>query len=275
MTKTSADNAGRPITARTFGFTLIELLVVVGVIAALLALAVPAFNSTGGSGNFVSQVYNLAETLQEARAFALANSTYVLAGIAEVSAMAPALSTSGTPLGAGTGRVVIAILASNNGVRPYNAQNLVNWASSGYGTGGAFITVTKLASFNNLHLVDLQSGASQPSTSGNMMRPTVPAAYDIPNVSGTAATVIGWPLGQQLASASYVFTKVIEFDPQGSARVITTAADFDSIVPEIEIGFQPSNGTVAPAAPTGSQNTGMLAAIQIDGMTGASHIYRP
>ncbi|HEX4083333.1 MAG TPA: hypothetical protein VHY22_00375, partial [Chthoniobacteraceae bacterium] len=63
-------------------------------------------------------------------------------------------------------------------------------------------------------------------------------------------------------------------DPQGSVRVIASASDFNSIPPEIEIGLQPIHGNVAPPVPT-NQNFGQLAAIQIDGITGVTHIYRP
>jgi prepilin-type N-terminal cleavage/methylation domain-containing protein len=267
-------------------FTLIELLVVVAVIVIMMRLAIPAFNAISGSGNFGSEIYNIAGTLEQARAYAMGNNTYVLAGIVEVSA---AQDTSASPAVSGTGRVVMAVVASRDGTRPYqtliNMAQLTKWyTGGGYGTGGAFVPVTKAMPFQNIHLVDLQSGGSTPPASGNMARPTVSPYYDIANASCTTQAEFGWPLGTKIFNGNpapqYIFYRlnnfvgtVIEFDPQGSARIFNST--YQAAIPQlIEIGLQPSQGTSA-AGPPANQNAGQLAAIQIDGMSGATRIYRP
>jgi hypothetical protein len=77
----------------------------------------------------------------------------------------------------------------------------------------------------------------------------------------------------------YTFVKVVEFDPQGSARVISGSnpASFPDAIPQyIEIGLQPAHGAVA-AGPPADQAThaGQIAAIQINGISGAVQMYRP
>jgi len=72
---------------------------------------------------------------------------------------------------------------------------------------------------------------------------------------------------------------VIEFDPEGSARIIyynNPASMPDAIPQYLEIGLQPAQGTNA-AGPPGDQknNPGQVAAIQIVGINGSVHIYRP
>src|ERR1700683_5155425 len=108
-------------------FTLIELLVVVGVIALMTAAAVPAFNALRGGADFTSQVYEIAGLFDQARSYATANNTYVLAGIKEVSA---AYDTSVNPQVSGTGRIAVALIASNSGTRPYNPNSLVSWRAA-------------------------------------------------------------------------------------------------------------------------------------------------
>ena len=231
-------------------FTLIELLVVVSVIVLLTGLAVPAFNSIRGDGNFSSEIYNIAGSLEQARSYATSNNTYVLAGIFEASA---SQNTSATPQTSGTGRVILAVVASRSGLRPYNissAPNLATWATSGYGTGGAFIPVGPILQCPNLHLVDLQNSGSQPPTSGKMARPVIPlpsTASASPNLSypgSAAANPFGWPLGVAFSSAQYTFTKVIEFDPQGSARIIS-ASLLDALPQEVELGLESTSGGAA------------------------------
>ncbi len=274
--------------ARSSGFTLVELLVVVGVIVLLTGLAIPAFNAIRGGTDFTSEVYNITGMLDQARAYAMANNTYVLAGITEVSANQ---DTGACPQVSGTGRIAIAIVASKTGMRPYQSllpNNLATWPASLYASGTAFIPVGTVMTFPNLHMVDLQyngnSALSLPA-SGNMARPALGAYgyyYDLPNVSGSSSTQFAWPLGTSIAfppvsPTKYAFSKVIEYDPQGSARIISASnsASYPDAVPlYIEIGLEPSAGGVVASQPS-NQNTGQLAAIQINGISGAAHIYRP
>ena len=94
---------------------------VVGIIVLVSSLAIPAFNVIRGGTDFTSEVYEIAGLFDQARAYATANNTYVLAGIEEVSS---AQDTTANPQVAGTGRIAVAILASKSGTRPY--QSLLN-----------------------------------------------------------------------------------------------------------------------------------------------------
>jgi hypothetical protein len=140
-----------------------------------------------------------------------------------------------------------------------------------------------VSNFSRLHLVDLQNAGSTPPETGNMARPAVSSYYNLSNVNGTSTTMFAWPLGTKLLNsnvpAQYTFTNVIEFDPEGSARIISynnTASYPDAIPQYLEIGLQPMNGTLVPGPP-GNQaiGAGQIAAIQINGISGAVHIYRP
>ncbi len=279
---TSSEPA-QPARRQATAFTLVELLVVVGVMVTLMALAIPAFQAVRGSTDFGSEIYNIAGTFEQARAYAMANNTYVLAGIMEVNA---SQASTVVPQTSGTGSIAIAVIASKTGARPYDINGLSNWPSI-YNTGatttkgGGFIAVARIASFPNIHLVDLQNSTSIPPASGNMERPTVSAAYNLSNAQyvsqnplQSGATIFGWPLGALLAAPpQYIFQSVVEFDPVGSARIINTV-NLDAIPHFIELGLEPAY-SITTAPPPANQNTGQLAAIQIDGISGAVRIYRP
>ena len=275
--------------------TLVELLVVVAVIVVMMGLAVPAFNAMRGGTDFTSQLYDISGTLERARAYAMSSNSYTLVGIIRspqhTEHFRPEPAFGGARHG-GHARVTVAVIASKSGARPYqvdlNNRDFGAWTSE-YGTGlslangsgSGFTAVSKLMHYQGLHLVDLQ-GTNPPPTSGNMMRPKVGPEYDIPNVACIPENAFSWPLGRQFGSAQYQFgspagkgnliSKVIEFDPQGSARIIGPSY-WDAIPHYIEIGLQPAQG--ANAAAPGNQTTGELAAIQINGMNGSVRIYRP
>ena len=95
------------------GFSLIELLVVIAVIAVMTALAIPAFNAVRGAGSLGKAASDISGTLQQARSYAMSQNTYVYVGLQEVDGIQPTASD-------GTGRVVIAAVASKTGSRPTN-----------------------------------------------------------------------------------------------------------------------------------------------------------
>ena len=77
-------------------FTLVELLVVISIIMLMTSLTGPVLQSLGGAGSTNKAVSDLVGTLEHARAYAMANNTYVRVGFyhAGVSASRATSSTA-------------------------------------------------------------------------------------------------------------------------------------------------------------------------------------
>jgi hypothetical protein len=97
--------------------------------------------------------------------------------------------------------------------------------------------------------------------------------YRLGNAASTSVMPFTWPLGSALGSGQYQFNKVINFDPNGIAR-IATSTNADEIAQVMEIDFQPTHGTLVPPVPT-NQDVGNQTVIQVAPRTGATRIYRP
>src|SRR2546423_7119979 len=102
------------------GFSLMELMLVIAIMIIVAAFIAPAFTSLKSAGDVTSAVYNIGGLLEQARSYAMANNTYVWVGFKEVDA---SKDSSASPQTTGTGRVAIAILASRDGTRGYDATN--------------------------------------------------------------------------------------------------------------------------------------------------------
>lgn len=241
-----------------------------------MALMIPAFNSVNSAGNVTKAAAGIVSILEQARAYAMANNTYVFVGIAEVdssvdAAAKPQVTTGPAPYG----RIAVAIVASKDGTRGYDVNNPGNgttgsWVDN-YANGANLVAISKLQRFENVHLADSLNGfgATVPST-GGMARPAILSnSYVIRNAPfpSPCSTPFDWPLGQALNSGQYSFKKVINYDPQGVAR-IQYATNTDTIAQYMEIGLQQTHGTVVS---TGAN----VAAIQQDPITGATRTYRP
>jgi prepilin-type N-terminal cleavage/methylation domain-containing protein len=262
------------LAARRRAFTLVEMLAVMAVILILLVLAGPVVTALKNAGDVNKAVYDIAGILEQSRAYAMGSNTYVYVGFAEVNVTQP---SSASPQAAGTGRVGIAVVATRDGTQGFNTSSLQSggWSSAYPSLVNNLSVVGKLLFFDNLHIPDL--GA--PPTSGNMVRPDVSTetnagvSYSLGNAQCVSATPFDYPLGAGLNQGQYSFKKVIQFDPQGVAR-LQTASNPSAITPYLEIGLQQTHGTAVPNLPV-SPATGNIAALQIDGMTGVAHIYRP
>jgi Tfp pilus assembly protein FimT len=244
----------------------VELMVVIAIIIILMALLAPAFTNLKSAGDVTSAAYNIGGLLEQARSYAMANNTYVWVGFKEVDA---SKDTSVSPQTTGTGRVAIAIVASKDGTRGYDATNssLSNPAWTSYGNGANLVAISKLQRFENVHLATTLNGfGNQPPTSGNMARPYIQSNYVIGNAP-TSVTPFDWPLGSALNAGQYSFQKVINFDPQGVAR-IQYSTNADGIGAYIEVGLQQTHRTAVSSSPN-------VVALQIDCMTGSTRTYRP
>ena len=238
---------------RTSGaFTLVELLAVMVIIIAVLGLSTLAITSLNGANSLTMSAAILSDILQQARVYATSNHTYVYVGLQEASS-----STATT----GVGHVSVAVVASVTGTRPYTTPQAL--------TSSGVSTVGKLEYLDN---VDITS--TTVPTNGNLAaRPTPATTLPAPgflylgNSNVKSTVTFTWPLS---GTAQHTFAKVIEFDPQGVARVQQSSTAFDPTIPAyIEVDLLPTHGAVASTTVTNA------VVIQIDGMTGAVRTYRP
>jgi type II secretory pathway pseudopilin PulG len=230
------------------------LLVVMGIIAILMVLIVPAFTSMKSGGDVTSAAYTIKGVLDQARTYAMANNTYVWVGFFEEDGSVP------SPASAGTGRLVMSIVASGDGTMMYTAPltSLVTLAPAN------LIQVGKLAKIDNVHLKTFPDATATPPPDTFDTRPAVglSTARIGDNTPPSPSLRFQYPVG---STAQYLFTKTIQFSPRGEAVIDNSNYTF---TPVSEIGIQPAHGSTPDTA---SPNVG---AIQFTGMAGNVKIYR-
>lgn len=221
--------------SRCKAFSLVELLVVVGIVGVLTVAAVPAFSNLRGAGAVTRGAYDLASMLEQARTYAVANNTYVFVGLLERDGNDATRS--------GIGELWIAAVASKDGTKNFGANS------------ANLMPLSKIIKYSELHLAD-----ELPST-GDLARPVVEDAFRLGNSAATAPN----SFSMTQAGTAMQFTKIIQFDPRGTAKIPSSVSAIPS---KMEIGLAEARGNTALS----SQN---CAALVVDGVTGSVRVYRP
>jgi prepilin-type N-terminal cleavage/methylation domain-containing protein len=223
---------------RCRGFSLIELLAVLTIMALLVSAAVVGIRSINDSGKFNQALNNLAGVLEESRAYANAQDTYVWVVIYQNT---PA---SGAP------DVFVGSFASNDGTDPLNWAGSVTLPSPGTVGSTTLKAVTHFYHFKGLHLLAVTS-----TSPGTPTSPSPPAST--PNFICTAPSDSG-PVALSQTNPTYW---VIQFTPHGAAHIGPNP------ISSIWLGLQPAYGATAVDAKN-------IASIEVNGLTGLSTIYR-
>ena len=263
----------RAVASREGGFTLLELLIVISIIGILLVLIGPAFTSLKGGTDVTSAAYTIKGVLDTARTYAKANNTYTWVGFYEEDV------SSGTPGTAGTGRLVMSIVASKDGTNVYGSGTVVIDPTK-------LLQVGKLIKIDNIHLPLFALGTGMGDTFD--ARPSPSPATDAnysrfgelnglpPNTAPlTTPHNFQYPVGNP-APAQYTFSKLLQFNPRGDSRVSGDSYDVRQVV---EIGLLQTHGSATPPPRSGGGTSfvtwdGNVAAVQITGFGGSVKIYR-
>jgi prepilin-type N-terminal cleavage/methylation domain-containing protein len=270
------DHHSGPTQRENAAFTLIELLVVISIIGLLMVLIVPAFTSLRSGTDATSAAYTIKGVLDTARTYAKANNTYTWVGFFEEDI------SSATPATAGTGRLVMSIVASKDGTNVY-----------GSGTGTIdpikLIQIGKLIKIDNIHLplfvVGTGSGDTFDTRPILQSDPTAGYNYSrfgelnapVPNTAPyTTPYNFQYPVGNPTPTLQYIFSKLLQFSPRGENRVNGDSYDIRRVV---EIGLIQTHATATPVPISGAGTSGVVfdgnvVAVQITGFGGSVKIYR-
>jgi len=219
---------------------MIELLMVLAIMAIMTAALLFAVPGLKGSRDLVKSSDDVQGILEQARTMAMADNTYVWVGFFEENPNSP-----GT---AGTGQVVVSVVASSDGTQLFTKAN-----PPGFLPSASLTQVNKLIKLPNLHL-DILSATDVPRT-------TIPVnTYQVGSASFSNNIYFSYPI----SGSQYKFYNIIQFNPQGDATRIG-----DSPTQLMEIGMRPAKGSKALS------NSKNLIAIQIAGISGRVIAYRP
>jgi type II secretory pathway pseudopilin PulG len=267
----------------TSGFTLIELLVVIGIMIVVAAFIAPVFTSLKSAGDVTTAAYTVKGVLEQARTYAMANNTYTWVGFYEEDVSQP----STNPPTPGVGRLVMSIVAANDGVQGFDPIAVAS--PTNRLDIARLIQVGKLIKIENVHLPLFAIPTGIP---GNTFD-TRPAVQNDPVVgyndsrfgelnasppntapvsnNGSSKFPFQYPVGNPVPDAQYTFTKTLQFDPRGEGRINSS---YD-VRPVIEIGLLPTHGNVAPTpTPSAGNYTGNVVAVQLNGFAGNVKVYR-
>jgi len=242
------------------GFTLTELLVVIAIVGILIAASMPAFRGQNSAGNFNKSVEEIAGILDQARAYATAQNTYVWVAFYPLDPSAlPAPNTD-----QGGEQLYVVTYASNDGTDPVQWGSSLTDVSIPYTPGGAaaeIVQIAKVHVFKQIHLETENYFTStqipaMPTTLDNPSPPLSEVGFQL-SLKSPALTLSNQPLPGDESNK----TLVVGFTPSGSAQVSSSPVAY------IGLDFQPMQAANV-------RNTNNLAALRISGLVGLTTIYR-
>ncbi|MDR1191238.1 MAG: type II secretion system GspH family protein [Verrucomicrobiales bacterium] len=227
-------------------FSLVELLVVLAIMTLIGAATVIGIAQFNHGRALTTAAHAVADFLDHARAYALANNTYVWVGFGENG-----------------GAVLLLAVASRDGSR-YDPDEPAGAPLSNY---CPLTQTSKLLKLDRLRLAATNRATT--AEANEPPRPPVPTVYQL-GADAFASDADGapnpltftYPLGS--VAPRYEFVKIVEFNALGEASKIGENT-FNGPGPQdfMEIALQPTQGN-SPAV-----------AIQIEGFTGAIRIFFP
>jgi prepilin-type N-terminal cleavage/methylation domain-containing protein len=219
-------------------FSIIELLMVIAIVGLLAAITGPAISSLTNSNTLSQTFSDLAGLLEQARAYAVANNTYVWVSFHQQLAS-----------GSNASSVSVAVVASQDGTDP-NINNNIPYA---YGSVPAFplILISKLHTFPHIQLE-----AAGVITASQI--PSLPSVVPAVTSSSNGLNSNSFSIQLPGSSSSSSFSQGFQFTPDGEARVGFTPVNV------IEFDLQPTQG-----------NAQDVAVFRVNGITGQTSVYRP
>jgi hypothetical protein len=200
--------------------------------------------------------------LEQARNYALINKTYTWVGFFEENE-----STALTnPATAGSGRLVISIVASKDGTIVYE-QPVVS-PTTPMDTG-KLVQISKLVKLDNVHLHTFPNGTGTGEGNTFPTRPLVPGGFPENAKIGDTSPPdslrpFQYPVGSGSPSTQYIFKKLIEFSPRDESRVNNINYTIRGV---LEVGIQPMRGSTVDDSKD--------CAIQVTGFGGNIKVYQP
>jgi prepilin-type N-terminal cleavage/methylation domain-containing protein len=258
------------------GFTLLELMAVIAIFVILMGLSISAL-TRNQTANITNAGYQIANALELARGYAVANHTYAWVGIFEEDGS----KASANPAVSGVGRLVISVVASRDGTAIFNEAAAETTGTTTPTvqtlTPTSLVQIGKLIKIENVHVCTPTA-----VTSTFAKRPGASiAAKDRVGLSPSSTPLLfkfQYPLG---GTAQYTFgirpaptgsggqsapSGIVIFNPQGEAT--SDAGPQPGVAPCKEIAIQATHGSKP------DQGTN-VAAIGINGLTGLATLYRP
>jgi hypothetical protein len=247
-------------------------MLVIGIIVLLTSLLAPAFKNLKRAGDITTAAETIVGTLAQARAYAMANSTYTWVGFYEEAASSTSPSNT-TPPYPGKGRLLLAIVRSLDGTSIFDDDT-----PSTVLPPTRIAQVGKLVKLEGVHVTDI-GAPSSPKPNATPLPNSLDARSDLPY---TYAANLDADHFNRISSDSddktkfcfvaqdYTFYKTVRFTPRGEANLNSTY----SLKVAAELGLVPTHGDVAPTPGTGSRYTANVMAIQFSGVGGNFKIYR-